>query len=647
MTYIADRLSADKTTGLRELLEQCVVRIQAGQNVGTGFFITSRKILTCGHVIKSAEGSPEPEILVSWFGDQNDGRVLNADPQYFPASWPDIAILTVPDSADRVCVVLDSGTVDAGTPLLTAGYPSEALLAFQPQEYAAGYPAKDNDGKPELRITDDVVKLGQSGSPIVSLRSGLVVGILRMTKADESQAGGFGTMFRDIPGDFPDLQALIDRPPSAAKQWIDVLGSLLLKSSERDTDGTRIHRKSTLPRIDLIVDQAAGGPLEKWQIGIRETRSGDPSPIPCTTAELGDGVLRAVDGWSRRQMIRQDTEIEILGRVLDRALLPSEAQAAISNVLTTPPVLLRVCTDNAGALSQLPWEYAWCHSSEPISVNSDIAFARFVNVDGMPPEPKSRIRVLAVIEMPQTESGKFREYRDEDYRLIKPGADEFLGSIRDVLPQGQQIEFDFVSNNSRDDLQDKLAEQWDIVHYVGFAWQEPDEFVISMGCGTQGLRPVSLPNLGRDFLARSKCSVFVAEFHQLAPGREFGPTADLRVFASLLQGDMHAIIVTRQPVDIVDMRRFNETFYRRLCKGDIAESAVQSGRRAVRDEIRQGRDLAAFGSFTVTTRLAGDVCLLLPAEQGSRGSGGQTAQADGRTAGQSQADSPDIADVSP
>jgi hypothetical protein len=268
-------------------------------------------------------------------------------------------------------------------------------------------------------------------------------------------------------------------------------------------------------------------------------------------------------------------------------------------------------------------------------------------MDGIPPEPKSRVRVLAVIEMPQTESGKFREYLDEDYRQIKPGADEFLGSIQDVLPQGQQIEFDYVSNRSRDELQDKLAEQWDIVHYVGFAWQEPEEFVISMGCGTQGLRPVSLPHLGRDLLARSKCSMFVAEFHQLPPGREFGPAADLRVFASLLQGDLHAIIVTRQPVDIVDMRRFNETFYKRLCKGDIVESAVQSGRRAVRDEIRQGRDLAAFGSFTVTTRLAGDVCLLIPAEQASRGTGGQTAQTEGRSADQSPTGSPDIADVSP
>jgi hypothetical protein len=55
------------------------------------------------------------------------------------------------------------------------------------------------------------------------------------------------------------------------------------------------------------------------------------------------------------------------------------------------------------------------------------------------------------------------------------------------------------------------------------------------------------------------------------------------------------------------------------------ESAVQSGRSAVRDEIREGRDVTAFGSFTVTTRQAGEVRLLTRAEQGTPGVSSQAA----------------------
>ena len=62
----------------------------------------------------------------------------------------------------------------------------------------------------------------------------------------------------------------------------------------------------------------------------------------------------------------------------------------------------------------------------------------------------------------------------------------------------------------------------------------------------------------------------------------------------------------------MDLRRFNDSFYERVTKGDIVELAVQAGRRAVQNGIRPERDVTAFGAFTVTTRQAGEIRLLKP-----------------------------------
>jgi hypothetical protein len=638
MTSIAG-LGDDQRQRLARLLRRCAVQVQAGGTTGTGFFIAPQQVLTCRHVVSAAIAPRNAAISVTGLlgGGDEPRTVAAAVLAIPPGEWPDIAILRIAEGAAESCVMLDACEIPDGAALMSGGYPAKAVLDYQAQRFTAGFPAHGKGQATELRIEGDVVIGGMSGSPVVSLQSGLVVGILRITKGSGAALGGFSTMLADVLDQVPLLQPLVDRPPAAAREWIKTVGATTLKEAGRDwKTGARWSQTSVLPRIDLTVEQDAGSAAGIWHVGVRNTRAGDTSiRVQRSAADLGDGVMRAIDGWSRRQTITRPEEVKILGMVLDRALIAGEARTAVDDDLTVPPFLLRVCVDNAGGLSQLPWEYAWGEDAVPLSVNENLAFARFVDAPGTPPAPRDQLRVLAVIEIPEFESAEFRDYEDESGRTIHPSEREFQRSISETFLGNKRAYFEPAVNMPGPELKDKLAEGWDVVHYLGFAWAtSAGRIVISVGCGQRTtFSPISIGELRDDYLALSGCSVLVAEFHRPPLGPDLGPPADPGAFTALLQGDLHAVVVTQHPADLVDLRRFNDSFYERVTKGDIVELAVQAGRRAVQNGIRPDGDVTAFGSFTVTTRQAGEIRLLKPltfAPGVGRSSGPPDAAARGR-----------------
>ena len=612
---------------LAELLRRCTVRIQAGGTAGTGFFIAPKYVMTCRHVVAGAITPRTAAISVTGLlrGSGEPGSIPATIRDVTNEDWPDIAILSLAEGEAGSCVILDSCGIPDGTPMLSGGFPAKAALPYQAQRFTAGFPAHGTGRARELRIEGDAVIDGMSGSPVVSLQSGLVVGILRITKGSGT-LGGFSTMFADVLDEIPLLQSFVDRPPAAARQWAETVGALGLRASGRaPKTGARWSQTSLLARIDLTVEQNAGGAAGAWEVRVRNTRAAGPSkPVPRTAADLGEGVLRAVDGWSRRQPIRGADEVEILGRVLDRALMAGAARTAVAEAVTMPPFLLRVCVEKAGGLSQLPWEYATGDDAVPLSVNENLAFARFVAARGDPPAPRDRLRVLAIAEFPGLPARDFREYPDESGRLIRPSPEEFDRSISEIFIGKQRVHFEKSISQPGDELQEKLMQGWDVVHYIGFAWATAGKIVISVGSGMRSsFSPISVGELWDDYLALAQCSVFVAEFHPPPLGPEMGPPADPGAFTALLRGDLHAVVVTQHPTDLVDMSRFNRRFYERITRGESVERAVQAGRGAVRNGIRPDRDVTAFGSFTVTTRQAGEVRLLTP--PAAAGGGGRPA----------------------
>ncbi len=602
---------------LADVLRKCAVQIRAGATTGTGFFIEPRQVMTCRHVVAAAIAPRTAAISVTGILSGSDQpRSVPATIADIPSGgWPDIAILSIAEGAADSCVILDACEISSGTELMSGGFPAKAALPYQGQLFTAGLLAEGKDQTRQLRILGDLVIDGMSGSPLVSLQSGLVVGIVGMTKHSGAMAGGFSTLFAHVLDELPRLQPLVDRPAAAARQSIQAVGATNLKEAGRDRrTGARWSQTSVLPRIDLTIEQDTAVGYGNWQIGVQNTRAASAGiRVPRSAADLGGDVIRAVDGWSRRQLITDAEEVRILGRVLDRALLPGEARSAVDDDLTVPPFLLRVCVDKAGGLSQLPWEYACGDGAVPLSVNENLAFARFVDAPGTPPPPQDRVRVLGVIEIPDFESAEFRDYENESGRTIHPSEPEFCRVLSETFAGNKRIEFVPAVNLPGPELQDKLAEGWDVVHYLGFAWATAGRIVISVGSGKRTtFNPISIDDLRKDYLAPSQCSVFVAEFHRPPLGPDLGPPADPGAFTRLLRDELHAVVVTQHPADLVDFQNFNNSFYEQITKGEIVELAAQAGRSAVRSSVRPDPDVTAFGSFTLTTRRAGEVRLLKP-----------------------------------
>src|SRR5437764_4484475 len=277
MTSIAG-LGDDQRQRIARLLRRCTVRIQAGGTAGTGFFIAPRQVMTCRHVVSAALAPPAAAISVTGLLGEGDEPTTVAATMLAaaPGQWPDIAILKITEGAAGSCVILDACEIPDGAALMSGGYPAKAALGYQAQRFTAGFAAHGEGQATELRIEGDVVVDGMSGSPVISLRSGLVVGILRITKGSGGALGGFATMLADAAGQVPLLQPLVDRPPAAARQWIKTVGATSLKEAGRDRKtGARWSQTSVLPRIDLTVEQDADSAAGTWHIGVRNTRAGD------------------------------------------------------------------------------------------------------------------------------------------------------------------------------------------------------------------------------------------------------------------------------------------------------------------------------------------------------------------------------------
>src|SRR5437763_13281156 len=91
----------DSTEQLLSLLRRCTVQLAVPGESGTGFFVAPGLLLTCAHVVESAQSS-NATVTVKW-----EGRPYTAKIERFLAKpYPDLALLRIDNLTDHPCVYL-------------------------------------------------------------------------------------------------------------------------------------------------------------------------------------------------------------------------------------------------------------------------------------------------------------------------------------------------------------------------------------------------------------------------------------------------------------------------------------------------------------------------------------------------------------
>jgi hypothetical protein len=159
------------------LIQKCCVRIESGGNSGTGFFVTPSQVLTCDHVVKA-----DSSVIVDALGNQHRTAGVDRLPEL------DLAILEletpVPDAS---CAKLGS-QVGPSDGCYSFGFP----LAGERQRADARTMWIEGNifERDEIVFNNAQIAPGQSGSPMVNFRTGLVCGVVSKTRDRDSDLGG-------------------------------------------------------------------------------------------------------------------------------------------------------------------------------------------------------------------------------------------------------------------------------------------------------------------------------------------------------------------------------------------------------------------------------------------------------------------------
>lgn len=193
----ADRGIADHNwrvtrSALVEALSDAVLALTGADGAeGTGFFVAPGLVLTCAHVVGSADGP----VTARWRG--RDLTLTVAAEWFRPSvsdgSGPDLALLRVPEGLDHPEVCL-ADFLEPGDDLWAYGHPRGRYRAGDSVAFTAQGPSRrTHDGGGSLVLhhaTQGRAVPGFSGAPVLNWRTGAVCGVLRFAHSLERGVPG-------------------------------------------------------------------------------------------------------------------------------------------------------------------------------------------------------------------------------------------------------------------------------------------------------------------------------------------------------------------------------------------------------------------------------------------------------------------------
>jgi HEAT repeat protein len=173
---------------LPDQLEFCAVRLtHGGRLLGTGFCIGPGLVVTCAHVAGNRE-----TIDVWLRGETRNGVVAYSRRQDSVDDnlFPDFTLIRV-NTGGLEPVELDTSCLP-GDRIHAWGFPEVAPDGDSLEGECEGFRNfGERDTQRLIKLKNTQITEGFSGSPVLNLRSGMVCGMLKRTRDEESPAGGY------------------------------------------------------------------------------------------------------------------------------------------------------------------------------------------------------------------------------------------------------------------------------------------------------------------------------------------------------------------------------------------------------------------------------------------------------------------------
>jgi Trypsin-like peptidase domain/CHAT domain len=589
---LPDQTVVSRLTGL---LKHCTALVLVdGKSRGTAFFVSENQLLTCEHVVKGYdEVEVQPHLRAA-----RKARVVARKPE----TELDLALLEVtPDEKEEPlpCVLLDNRLDEADYYL--AGYPREEgqqtgleVLKLR------GHPRVDNATGllQQLQLeAGGFVTWGLSGGPVLNTAAGAVTAVVRSARDPTDALGGGAIPISKAAEAFEQVKQVLAEPPLAIRRWRNALGKETWQQLGRPW-GMRA-------RVDLIVK----GARHKWSITTDPT--GAPA-VDITGRDLGDDVTEAMFRWAQRRRISATEEVELLGRLLARALFPSGVAANLKILANADEVLVRLHVAPETKLADIPWELAAIPGQAGRFLAADPRF-RFVRIDDTasvapPPEEVAPIRVLAVVGLPQRWIFP-KIYREQTYPW--PKNKDIWAKLKENLA-GTRFRLTPLEDPEPSDLLKTLeSTTFDVLHYVGVGRiGRHGQAQLSMVDSSEGDGTWQEANDVLKSAGASGVRLVVLEFTMPPADQVVEPVAP-SALSDVLQGSISAVVYTRFPVHPRQFQSFNREFYLHLGDGGSVETAVQLG-RDVLERNKFVEDAAGFGWFSLVTGPRSDIRLVQP-----------------------------------
>jgi hypothetical protein len=184
----------------RNLLVACSARLDTdGGPQGTAFFVAPGFAVTAAHVVSGAYGLP---VRLSEGSDTWRGRVADVRPPLAgeiaatsPYPAPDVALIEIDEGPEHACALLASKHFPQDVRVMARGYTHtfdrRSVTAETETFRLTGVLETPDPACQLLKLGLGEVTRGMSGAPVLELKTGEVIGMLRTSRKLGSNLGGW------------------------------------------------------------------------------------------------------------------------------------------------------------------------------------------------------------------------------------------------------------------------------------------------------------------------------------------------------------------------------------------------------------------------------------------------------------------------